>query len=60
MTQYPNSCYATSLSPKMRLDLYEKLVKFYESAQKAYPHRPKNALGAAQRNLKRAEKEFKK
>ena len=53
-----SNCYATRLSPEGRVDLYQKLVAFYESVQEAYPTRPKRALGHARNNLVKALKEI--
>lgn len=47
-----NSCYATSLNPAMRLDLYKRLVAFYESVQEAYPNRPRRQLIQSRNLLK--------
>ena len=58
--KYQSNCYATNLSPEGRVDLYQKLVTFYESVQEAYPTRPKRALGHARNNLIRAQKELEK
>jgi len=56
--KYHSNCYATNLSPEGRVDLYQKLVTFYESVQEAYPTRPKRALGHARNNLVKALKEI--